>query len=363
MVTKKKAAATSKKSKSTKTRTAKHRGKVVTVTTTTTTVLTPTRIALVIDASGSMKTLKTATIKMANSLLSDFRENDPTAEITVVYFGVGTESRIEIPIHRAGLSQVREISANTYNPEGMTPLYDGVARAVEAIDGTDEFTYMVYVISDGDENHSSMTANRFADLVQRKQATDIWTFAFVIPKYAVSEFIAKSGVHAGNVTFWDISDNGLKTLSHSNSTSVKKYYNLRSTGTRGSSNFFTTDLSSLTKRDFASLPDVSKDFKVWTVDQETDIRTFVEVEKGLSFVVGNGYYSLQKKETVQPQKEILLMRKGTKEIKADGRSVLGLPDYEVPVVPGNHADYDIYVQSTSNNRKLPRGSKLLWRIR
>jgi hypothetical protein len=56
------------------------------------------------------------------------------------------------------------------------------------------------------------------------------------------------------------------------------------------------------------------------------------------------------------------MEKGSKAIYGGNaaRSLIGLPyGAEAKVEPGNHANYDIFVQSTSTNRKLVRGTKLL----
>lgn len=36
------------------------------------------------------------------------------------------------------------------------------------------------------------------------------------------------------------------------------------------------------------------------------------------------------------------------------------PSFDAQVKPGNHANFDIFVQSTSFNRKLVRGTKLLY---
>ena len=44
----------------------------------------------------------------------------------------------------------------------------------------------------------------------------------------------------------------------------------------------------------------------------------------------------------------------------DARSVLGIPEGQnLKIKPGNHGNFDIFVQSTSLNRKLVRGTKLL----
>jgi hypothetical protein len=56
------------------------------------------------------------------------------------------------------------------------------------------------------------------------------------------------------------------------------------------------------------------------------------------------------------------MVKGQKAVYMgeDARRMLGLPTSGVAKVrPGNHSSFDVFVQSTSLNRKLVRGTKLL----
>jgi len=56
------------------------------------------------------------------------------------------------------------------------------------------------------------------------------------------------------------------------------------------------------------------------------------------------------------------MEKGKSEVYGpDARDLIGLPAGGTEkVIPGNHANYDIYIQSTSNNRRLVRGTKLIY---
>jgi hypothetical protein len=41
------------------------------------------------------------------------------------------------------------------------------------------------------------------------------------------------------------------------------------------------------------------------------------------------------------------------------RAMVGLPDMEVRVKPDQNPDFDVYVQSTSTNRKLVAGTKVM----
>lgn len=89
-------------------------------------------------------------------------------------------------------------------------------------------------------------------------------------------------------------------------------------------------------------------------------------ECGLHYTVGMAHYQLTKTETIQPGKTLAVVRKGTEEvfIGPQVRDLVGLrTDVSVRVKPDFNPDYDIYVQSTSVNRKLLPGTKILLGVR
>jgi len=96
-------------------------------------------------------------------------------------------------------------------------------------------------------------------------------------------------------------------------------------------------------------------------DQDV-IKPFVEKKMKREYQVGTAFYQLMKKEKIQPQKDILLLNRSNSLIYGGqgARDLIGLPEGEYAnVTPGNHGEYDIFVQSTSTNRILPRGTKVL----
>lgn len=356
------------------------RKKVVTTTVTTTTtetivpVQTQTKIALAVDASGSMRGLEDDVIRMFNTTVQDIKKNDPTAELTLVYFGVTPDNTIS-PItgkpvapngvktifKSAGVSQFHEINRNTYTAQGNTPLYDGVAEAIANLGDDPSFSYLVYVLTDGEENASRMSDSAFAELIRQKQDTDIWTFVFNVPPGKKNAFVKKSGVRAGNVQEWEATSAGVLRATHTQSVGTNSYYQARATGQRAVRNFFMVNLAGVQPQQFDSLPDVTDQFLVKTVEKPMKIQEFVE-SKNLPFRMGQGFYELTKPETIQAHKEIYVMRKQGKEIKANGRLLLGLPavgDHKVKLQ--NLSEYSIFVQSTSNNRNLVVGTRFLYR--
>jgi hypothetical protein len=142
------------------------------------------------------------------------------------------------------------------------------------------------------------------------------------------------------------------------------YFTGRSMGVTSTQTFY-TDLSKVSKADLKELDDITSNVKLWEVKDEAVIREFVESKlKGSPMLKGSAFYQLMKAEkNVQDYKKIALVEKKTKKVLFGDkvRSFLGLPQYgDVKVEPGNHGDFDVFVQSTSTNRKLPRGTKVLY---
>ena len=106
-------------------------------------------------------------------------------------------------------------------------------------------------------------------------------------------------------------------------------------------------------------------FPVSTADHDVEIRPFIEARlHGKPMLKGAGFYQLTKTEpTVQPNKKILVRDKTTQAIYYGdaARQMLGLPTYgNIRLAPGNHGNFDIFIQSTSVNRKLTRGTSLVY---
>jgi hypothetical protein len=79
---------------------------------------------------------------------------------------------------------------------------------------------------------------------------------------------------------------------------------------------------------------------------------------------GAGFYQLTKTEPlVQDHKRILIRDKTTQAVYfgSAARQMLGLPAWGgVRLAPGDHGNFDIFIQSTSVNRKLAKGTSLIY---
>lgn len=103
-------------------------------------------------------------------------------------------------------------------------------------------------------------------------------------------------------------------------------------------------------------------FQMVDVDHDQPIKDLVE-SIGAEFERGRGYYEFTKRETIQAYKEIILRVNETGDLfeGAAAREILGLPaDSNINIRPEYGSKYTVFVQSTSNNRKLIGGTKFLY---
>lgn len=326
------------------------------------------KVAFVLDRSGSMRSLTSSVIQTYNSWLNKIRleatTNNQETSITQIRF----DDVAEVVEFNNDVENVKPMTS--FGLGGMTALFDGVTLAIDKLSKFEkdkDTSMLVIVVTDGNEN-ASQRANisNINKLMATKQAKDTWTFVFMLPPGQKNSFCNTYGIPKDNVVEWEASERGLREVEVKTSGGLGNYFNARSRGLKSVDTFYVnSDLSGVTSRQIKrELDDISAECRVLEVKQEEVIQDFVETKTRRPYVKGSAYYQLMKNEIVQPNKEVLIMEKGKRAIYAgpEARALIGLPTgANAKVVPGNHSNYDIFVQSTSTNRKLPRGTKLIVR--
>lgn len=328
------------------------------------------KVLFLLDSSGSMQSISRPTVDAFNRVLDAIKEGSKAAgqETTVGFYTFGERYN---PVNRkffdAPIDALKALTYADYRAEGNTPMFDCIGAAINdalALKVDDDTSFVVNIITDGEENASrEFDAAKVKKLIAKVQATDKWTVTFLVPQGQKSRLVRDFGIPEGNVEEWSATSAGAARAAQQISQGYASYFTQRSAGKRSVKGFFTTDLSKLTAREVKkTLTDLSGQIEALKVTKEADIKPFVE-SKGLTYLKGRAFYQLTKDEKVQAHKEILLQEKGKSAIYGgqEARSMLGLPLYDdVKVRPGNHANWDIFVQSTSVNRKLVRGTTLLY---
>lgn len=322
-------------------------------------------IAMVLDGSGSMQGLAKEVVEVADQqvayLAKRSQETNQETRVSLYVF----EDRNKIICHAYDKDVLRLPSlAGLYRAKGQTPLIDATIKALDDLGQTatlyGDHSFLVYVLTDGQENASSAQPYDLSGRIDRLPAE--WTLACFVPDQIGKREAKQFGFPGDNIAIWDTTK-GLKEVGETIRRTTDAYFKMRSSGGRGTKNLFSIDTDALKKTVVTrALQKLGPgQFRLLKVDRDEPIASFVESKTQRPYKLGEGFYQLTVPVKVQAQKEIALYHKKEHAVyRGDSaRQLLGLPDYEVKVEPANTPDFDIFIQSTSVNRKLLAGTKLL----
>src|SRR5688500_8050941 len=88
-----------------------------------------THIAVVLDRSGSMDSIKSDTIGGFNTFLRDQKNTEGIATFTLAQF----DDHYETVYNMRSIQEIPELNNSTFRPRGMTALYDAVCRTIDAV--------------------------------------------------------------------------------------------------------------------------------------------------------------------------------------------------------------------------------------
>lgn len=318
-------------------------------------------VVFVLDRSTSMRHLQSELIKVVDNqvayLAQRSKDLDQETRVTIYSFGNGPATCL---VYDKDVLRLPSI-ASLYKIQGMTALIDATWLAVDDLSMTPEkygeHSFLVYVLTDGQENSSH---NRPAALSGKINALpDHWTLAVFVPDQVAVHEVKRFGFPANNVAVWDATSNaGVVEVGETIRRTTETFMQNRTRGIRGSKNLFSLNEVSPADVKVNLTPLLPNMYSMYNVDYDSRIDDFVTNKRGI-YKIGQGYYQLTKAETVQPQKEICILT-GNKVYRGSAaRSMLGLPNISVRVAPENHPGYTVFVQSTSVNRKLIAGTRLL----
>lgn len=324
-------------------------------------------IVLVLDSSLSMTPVANELVKVADNqikyLANRSKELDQETRITVYTFATTGYStpKIECLVYDKDVLRVPSI-ATVYQTDGMTPLIDATLLALDDLAMTPEkygeHSFLVYVLTDGEENASKANHMQLAQKIA--SLPDHWTIATFVPN-AVSMHEAKRfGFPAQNIAVWDATTAaGVAEAGEKIRQTTENFMVSRAKGVRGSKDLFNLATPSLNQIAQATSNLHFGQFRLLDISEVGRIDEFVEHKLNRPYKLGEAYYQLSKTETIQPQKQIAIVSKQGAFIGPEARKLLGLPNEHVKVAPNNFPDYEIFVQSTSTNRKLMPNTKLL----
>lgn len=328
------------------------------------------RVSFLLDASVSMSGIASAVKKQFALLISGIRDSTPKDQaVEVSIFTFSRPGSLRTLCLNQDIGSINENSViSAYSATGgSTALVQSTLEAIASLqsafeDFSKDTTNLLYVITDGEDNSSNGQSH---DRIRRDLASlgDRWSVAVLVPSVNSRISAERFGFPHGNIEVWNAtSAQGVEIATKSISGSYQNYTQARSLGATSSNNLFHVDASNLTNKD---VRDNLTEFNGWIFPVRADSRIddFVSKATGKPYVKGSAYYELSKYEKkVQGYKKIAVRSKTTDKTYggAEARKLLGLGHGDVAVssaiVNGN---WRVFVQSTSDNRKLIAGTSVL----
>lgn len=339
-------------------------------------------IAYVVDASTSMEERTEETITVIDN---------QTAFLAEMSKQTGRETRVTIYIFSdphnikcvvfdkdvLRLPSIREF----YKPEGWTALLDATGLAIEDLKMTmqkyGDHAFLLFAFTDGQENQSRRhSAYSFAQLL--KGLGDNWTVAALVPDVNGKLMARRFGFPDGNISIWNVnSRTGVEEAGETMKAALSAYSGLRSAGGQGTRTLFSTDPTAVNAAtikaaklaplaqgtyDLVKVARIKPGEGTLNKDKKPcwEIKAFLE-HNGLKFVLGRNFYRMNKQEIIDGDKQLAIREQATNKVYVGPgvRAMIGLSNEKQRVAPDKNPDYDIFVQSKSNNRYLFHGDEIL----
>jgi hypothetical protein len=351
-------------------------------------------VAFVIDDSGSMSRLRGQVEKVVANQIKHLADLDARTgqetHVSVYIFG----NSVHCVIFDKDVKRLVGINVmEGHHDGGMTALLDATRTSQSDLAKTAQLygdhAFLTFVLTDGGENHSmNRSPESMAALINGQPEN--WTLAVLVPDILCKKEALKCGFPKDNIMVWDVSAQGLAEAETEIAKATDSYYAGRSTGTRGSKTLFKgVDVQNVSAAQVAltNLVAVSPDkFMIVPVAlaststlqyvipkksitrknpngiKHVEIQPFIQ-ETGRTYVAGSTFYELTKSEKWDPHKKVALIHRQTKQVYTgqECKALLGLTPHSTRVRPQpvRGGDYDVFIQSTSVNRHLPIGTRVL----
>ena len=332
-------------------------------------------IGFVNDHSGSMSGLAKAAVVDYNANIGAVKDaaSREMLDTVVSVVGIGLAENGYGCKRQVVISNPHVLKPVTSWPTpGGTPLYDGVGDMVELFESLPDYnspdvSFLVLTTTDGLEAHSKKhTKQSLSTVINELQNTGRWTFVFRVPEGYRDE-LDGLGIPLDNIQEWGTTAEGMAKSTAATTQAMDSFYAARSAGAKSSGVFYANAANVSQQAVKAALVDISSELNVWSVLPEEDgneIKPFAEKRLNGPLLKGAAFYQLTKTEArVQDNKVIMIRDKSTGRVYvgAAARQMIGLPlSGTVRLKVGDHGNYDIFIQSTSTNRKLVAGSVVLY---
>lgn len=322
------------------------------------------------DHSSSMQGIAKAAMADYNGTVASIKDASISTHQDTIVSTVRFGSTVQREIVNSNIQVVQPITS--YPAHGMTALWDSIWELMDIMetvpDAADpDVSFLILATTDGEENNSRVSITQLLARMHEKTKTDRWTFVFRVPRGAAHS-LARTGIPEGNILEWDTTARGMQAAQQQSEQALTQYFSDRSTGMKATTKFY-ANLADVSLADLQSqLEDISGSamfFPVSSAENDMQIRNFVESKlNGEAMVKGGAFYQLVKTEPkVQDYKRIAIRSKTDGKVYAGdaARQMLALPTIgTVRLAPDELGNFEVFIQSTSVNRKVGAGTEIMY---
>ena len=196
-----------------------------------------THIAVILDRTGSMESIRDDTIGGFNSFLNEQKQQPSKATLTLVQFD--SQDPYEVIHQVKTINEVSELTRETYVPRATTPLLDAMGRGINDLEkcladmkeGDRPVKVVFVVITDGQENASrEFQRDQILKMINEKEKQSGWQFVFLSADLDAINDALNQGFQAAGAMSFDKTGPGARNAWASVSQNISDYRSSRSQG-------------------------------------------------------------------------------------------------------------------------------------
>ncbi len=180
--------------------------------------LIQTEIVVVLDRSGSMRSIDKATVEGFNKFLDEQKNSEGEAFVTLVQF----DDRYEMNYQSVPVKNVDNLVLNeTFIPRGTTALFDAIGKTIEELKTDRDVVFVI--ITDGEENASKIYKREAIMKMIETQTNEGWKFLFLAANQDAIQAGGSIGIKGSNSINYSSNDISTANVFASVSDNMSKY--------------------------------------------------------------------------------------------------------------------------------------------
>lgn len=195
-----------------------------------------TYVALILDKSGSMGSIKFAAITTINEQIQTIKKLSKNQDVFI--YQVHFSDQVDFLQSNVNIEVVNELSLEHYNPSGSTALYDAIGFTIDKMKKEltdlheDHVSVLFIIVSDGEENDSKeygsyLNPSMIQSKIKEMQETGRWTFTFLAANVDIMSLSKRMGVSVGNTRAFTASSAGMKIASAATTRGLDSFLRMR----------------------------------------------------------------------------------------------------------------------------------------